>query len=120
MAAQPRRTNGRKALRLPYWKAEGVSGRKLELNQYFSEHGVDISLLNETHLESYQALWFGNHIYQWTNFPTPGVGTGFLFRKGIDNYAVPVLSLQHLEATVMHLVLANRPVKLLAAYLSPT
>jgi hypothetical protein len=32
---------------------------------------------------------------------------------------VPVWGLQHLEATAIHLVLATRPVKLVAAYLSP-
>jgi hypothetical protein len=45
MAARPRRTPG-KALRLPSWNADGVRGRKLELEQFLSEHGVDISLLN--------------------------------------------------------------------------
>jgi hypothetical protein len=38
----------------------------------------------------------------------------------IDHYAVPVSALQHLEATAIHLVFATRPVKLVAAYLSPT
>jgi hypothetical protein len=33
---------------------------------------------------------------------------------------VPVSGLQHLEAIAIHLVLATRPVKLAAAYLSPT
>jgi hypothetical protein len=33
---------------------------------------------------------------------------------------VPVSDLRHLEATAIHSVLANRPVKILAAYLSPT
>jgi endonuclease/exonuclease/phosphatase family metal-dependent hydrolase len=37
------------------------------------------------------------------------------YRSGIDHYAV-----QHLEATAIHLMLATRPVKLVAAYLSPT
>jgi hypothetical protein len=37
---------------------------------------------------------------------------------GIDHYAVPVSGLQHLEATVIYLVLATSPVKL--TYLSPT
>jgi hypothetical protein len=46
MAVRPR-TNGRKALRLAYWNAGGVRGRKLELEQFLSEHDVDICLLNE-------------------------------------------------------------------------
>lgn len=43
-----------------------------------------------------------------------------IIRKGIDNYAVPISGLQHTEATAIHFVLANRTVKLLSAYLSPT
>jgi hypothetical protein len=46
--------------------------------------------------------------------------TTILVRRGIDLYAVPVSGLQHLEGTAIHLVLATRLVKLVAAYLSPT
>jgi hypothetical protein len=49
-----------------------------------------------------------------------GGGTAILVCRGIDHYAVPVAGLQHLEASAIHLVLATRPVKLAAAYLSPT
>jgi hypothetical protein len=49
MTVRPRRANGGKALRLGYWNADGVYGKKLELDQFLSEHGVDICLLNETH-----------------------------------------------------------------------
>jgi hypothetical protein len=56
---RPRKKGG-KALRLAYWNADGVGGRKLELEQFHGEHGVDICLLNETHLESGRALRFAN------------------------------------------------------------
>jgi hypothetical protein len=39
-----------KALRLACWNADGVPGRKLELEYFLSQHGVDIRLLTETHL----------------------------------------------------------------------
>jgi hypothetical protein len=52
--------------------------------------------------------------------PGGGGGTAILFHRGIDHYAVPVSVLQHLEATAIHLVLATRPVKIVAVYLSPT
>jgi exonuclease III len=118
MAARPRRTQG-KALRLTCWNADGVRGRKLELEQLLSEHGVDICLLNETHLDSVRALRFANFVCHRTDRPTPGGGTEILVRKGIDHYAVPVTGWQYLEATAIHLVLATRPVKLVSAYLSP-
>jgi hypothetical protein len=105
--------NGGKALRLAYWNVDGVRGKKLE--QFLSEHGVDICLLNETHLESGRALRFVNCVCHRTDRPTRGGSKVRFVRRGIDYYAVPVSGLQHLEATAMHLVLATRPVKLVAA-----
>jgi len=55
MAARPRRTVRGKALRLACWNADGVRGRKLELEHFLSQHGVDICLLSETFLNSDQA-----------------------------------------------------------------
>jgi hypothetical protein len=119
MAARPRRAPG-KALRLACWNADGVRGRKLELEQFLSEHGVDICLRNETHLVSERALKFANYVCHRTDRPTPGGGKAILVHKGIDQYAVPVSGLQYLEATAIHLVLATRLVKLVSAYLAPT
>jgi hypothetical protein len=38
-------------MRLACWNADGVGGRKLELEHFLSQHGVDISLLSETFLK---------------------------------------------------------------------
>jgi hypothetical protein len=111
MAARPRRTQG-KVLRLACWNADGVRGRKLELEHFLSEHSVDICLLNETYLVLERALRFANYVCQSTDRPTPGGGTANLVHKGIDHYAMPVSGLQYLQATAIHLVLATRPVKL--------
>jgi hypothetical protein len=119
MAARPRRTPV-KTLRLTCWNADDERGRKLELEQFLSEHGVDIWLLNETHLVAERAIRFANYICHRTERPTPGGGTAILVHKGIDHYAVPVSGLQYLEATAIHLVLATKPVKLVSAYLAPT
>jgi hypothetical protein len=55
------------------------------------------------------------------NEPTAlGGGIAILVLLGIYHYAMPVSGLQNLEATAINLVLATRPVKLVAAYLSPT
>jgi hypothetical protein len=110
----------RKAVRLACWKADDVRGRKFELENFLSEHGIDICLLRETRLESGRALRFANYVCHWTDRLARGGGTVILFHRGIDHYAVPVWGLQHLEASVMHVVLANRSVKVLAAYLLPT
>ena len=42
MAARLRRTERAKALRLACWNADGVRGRKLELEHFLNQHGVDI------------------------------------------------------------------------------
>jgi hypothetical protein len=33
-----------KTLRLACWNADGVRGRKFELDKFFGQHGVDMSL----------------------------------------------------------------------------
>jgi hypothetical protein len=100
----------RKTLRLAYWKADSVYSNKLELEQFLSEHGVNIFLLNETHLESERALRFAIYVCHWTDRPTWEGGIAILVCRGIDHYAVPVLGLQYLEATAIHLELATRQV----------
>jgi hypothetical protein len=119
MAALPRRTPG-KVLRLACWNADGVLGMKLELEQFLSEHGVDICLLNETHLVAKRALRFANYVCHRTDRPTPGGGSAIFVHKGIDHHAVQVSGLQYLEATAIHLVLATRPVKLVSVNIAPT
>jgi hypothetical protein len=104
---------------MAYSNSDGVRDRKLGLKQFLSEHGVVICLLNETHFKSGWALKFANYEYHRTDRPTPG-GTAIFVHKGIGLYAVPVLGLQYLEATAIHIVLATRPVKLVSAHLSPT
>jgi hypothetical protein len=116
LAVRPR-THAEKSLAAACWNAAGVRGKNLEMEECLSEHGVDIFLLNETNLELDRALSFANYVCQRTDRPTRGRGTEILVRRSIDQYAVPVSSLQQLEATAIHPVLATRTVKLVAAYL---
>jgi len=120
MAARPRRTERCKALRLVCWKAVGVRGRKLELEHYLSQHGVDICLLNETLLNPGQACRLANYVCHRTEKPTTGGGTAILVRRGIDHNSVTIPGLTHLEATAIQVTLAGKPVLILAAYLSPS
>jgi hypothetical protein len=120
MTARPRKANGGKALRLAYWNADGIRGRKLELHQFLSEHGVGICLLNERHLESGRPFRLTKCVCHRTDRQARGGCTAILVRSVIDHCAVPVSGLRHLEETAIHLVLASRPVKIVAAYLSPT
>jgi endonuclease/exonuclease/phosphatase family metal-dependent hydrolase len=116
MDVRPRANEG-KASRLAYWNADGVRGNNTELENLLSELSVDICILNKTHLESGRALKFANYICHRTAL---GGGTSILVRRGMVHYAVSVSGLEHLEATAIHLVLATRLLKFVAAYLSPS
>ena len=96
-----------------------MRGRKLELEHFFSQHVVDMSL-NETFLKPDQAFRLANYVCHSTDRPTSGDGTAILDRRGIVHHSVPVSGLTHLEATAVHVTLAGRTVKIFAAYLSPS
>ena len=118
MAARPRRTARCRALRLSCWNADGVRGRKPELENFLSQHGVDICFLSETFLNRGQDFRLANDVCHCTDTPTARGGTAILVRRGIVHNSVPVPGLTHLEATALQLTLAVRPVKILAAHLS--
>ena len=120
MSARPRRTVRGKALRLACWNADGVRGRKLELEHFLSQHCVDICLLSETFLNPGESFRLANYVCQRTDRPTAGGGTALLVRRGITHYSVTVPGLNQLEATAIPIMLADRPVNVLAAYLSPS
>jgi len=120
MAARPRRTVWSKALRLFCWNADRVRGRRLELEHFLSQHGVNICLLSETFLKARQAFLLVNYVCHRTDRPTAGGGTTILVRRGIYHHSVHVSGLTHLEATAIQVILASRMVKILAAYLSPS
>jgi len=90
-----------------------MRGRKLELEHFRSQHGVDICLLIETFLNPGQAFRLPNYVCHRTDRPTAGGGTAILVRRGIVHYSVPVPVLTHLEATAIQVTLAGRPVKIL-------
>jgi len=62
MAARPRRTERAKPLQLACWSADGVRGRKLELEHYLNQHGVDICLLSETFLNPGKTFQLANYV----------------------------------------------------------
>ena len=62
MAARPRRTDKGKTLRLAYWNANGVRGKEEELVQFLSEEGIDICLLNKTHLRGGESFHMANYV----------------------------------------------------------
>ena len=78
MAAQLRWTNRIRALLLTCWNTDGVHGRKLELDHFFRQHHVDISLLNETPLRPGEVCRFANYIGHRADRLTEGGRTAVL------------------------------------------
>jgi hypothetical protein len=107
MAAGPRRTDWGKALCLACWNADGVRGRKLELEHILNQHGVDICLLRNTFLNPVQALRLANYVCHRTDRPTQGRGTTIIVRRGIVHHSVPVPGLTQLEATDIQTTMAE-------------
>jgi len=110
MAARPRKTERCKELRLVCWNADGMRGRKLELQHFLSQHGVDICLLSETFLKPGQAFRFAKYVYHRTDRPAAGGGRAILVSRGIVHHSVSVPGLTHLEATAIQVTLAGKPV----------
>jgi hypothetical protein len=109
ISVRPRRTKGRRALRLAYWNVEGVSSKNVEPEQLLCEHGDDICVQNETCLQSILAMRFTNHVCHRADNPTQRGKSAIIFRGVIDHNALPVWGMQHLEVTAIHLVFKNRP-----------
>ena len=97
-----------------------MRGRKVELEHFLNQHGVDICLLSETFLKHGQAFRLANYVCYRTDSPTVGGRTAILVRCGIAHHSVPIPGLTHLEATAIQVTMAGKPVKILAAYLSPS
>jgi exonuclease III len=99
---------------LACWNADGVRGKKQELDHFLGQHGIDICLLTKTHLRSGDVFRMANYVCHRNDRVTVGDGTAILVRCDTDHYAVPVHGLQHLEATAIQILLAKMPVKILA------
>ena len=97
-----------------------MRSRKLELEHFLSQHSVDICLLSETFLNSGPAFLLANYVCHRTDRTTAGGGTAVLVRRVITHHSVPVTGLTQLEPTAIQIMLAGRPVKVLAEYLSPS
>jgi hypothetical protein len=95
-----------------------VCGKKLELEHFLNQRGVDLYLLSETFLNPEQAFRPANYVCHRRQ--TGGGGTVILIRRGIVRYSVSFAGLTHMEATAIPVMLAGKPVNILALYLSPS
>jgi len=74
MAARPRRTERGKAFHLACWKEDGVRGRKLEMERFINQHGVEICLSSEVFLNPGQAFRLVNYVCHHKDRLTAGAG----------------------------------------------
>jgi len=51
-----------KALRLACCNADGIGGRKQELDYFLGQHEIDMCLLTETHLRAGDVFWMANYV----------------------------------------------------------
>ena len=79
--------------------ADGICGRKLELEHFLSQHGVIICLLSELLLRPGQVLHLANCVCHHTERITAGSGIAVLARWVTVDDAVTVVVLTHLVAT---------------------
>ena len=119
MAALPRRTIRVK----PCASLAGIlteCGAEKSRWSTFSTNSVDICLLSETFLNSGKAYQLANYVCHRTDRPSTGGGKAVPVRRDIVQHSVPVPGLNYLEATAIQVIMAGRPVKILAPYLSPS
>jgi len=72
MAARPRRKEQAKPLPLACWNADGVRGRKLEMEYFLKQHGIDFCLLSEAFLNPGQAFRLASYVCHRTDRLTTG------------------------------------------------
>ena len=101
MAARPWRTERRKSLRLACWNADGVRGKKLELQNFLSQHGVDICLLSETFFNTEQPFRLANYVCHRTDRQTLEGSTAIQACRAIVHNSVPVPGLTHMKTTAI-------------------
>jgi hypothetical protein len=77
-----------------------------------------ICLLIENQLRSGYVFRLANYVCHRNDRLTEGGETAMRVCRGIDRHALPVQGLQYLEATAIQIMMANKPVKILAVFLS--
>jgi hypothetical protein len=105
IATCPRRTERYKVLCLACWNANGVRGRKLELEHFLNPD---------------QAFRLANYVCQCTDRLAAGDDSAIQGSRGIVHHSVPVPSLTHLEANAIQVILTDKPVQIITPYLSPS
>jgi predicted urease superfamily metal-dependent hydrolase len=78
-----------------------------------SQHRVNVCLLIETHLRSGETFQMANYVCHHTDQLTEGGRTAILVHWGRDHYTVPIQGVRYLEATVIQVMLASKPMKIL-------
>lgn len=85
MATQTKNRN----LKFVYWNADGVQGKKPELQHFIEEEDVDVMLLGETWLRNNHNFKIPNyHTYRTDRLQQPRGGTAILIKRSITIISV--------------------------------
>jgi hypothetical protein len=77
-------------------------------------------LLTETCLRPGGVFRLANYVCHCNDRLTEEGRKAILVHRRINNHAVPVQGLEYLEATAIQVMLASKPLKIMAVYLSPS
>lgn len=111
---------GNKQLRILYWNAEGIKGRKHEFTHILKELDVDVALLNETFLKPQMNFKLAGYKVYRSDRPTDqGGGTAVVVRHNLNHHEVITPTLTSIEANAIQLDLKTGPLRLIAAYKQP-
>ena len=84
-----------------------MRGRKLELEHFLNQHGVEICILSKTFLNLGKAFRLANYVSNRTDRATAGGGTAIMVRRGLAHHSVPIPGLTHLEATAIQVTMVG-------------
>ncbi|GJQ69445.1 hypothetical protein Trydic_g10031 [Trypoxylus dichotomus] len=107
-------------LQIAFWKANGLTTKKTELEEFVQRHQLDADHIGKTHLTASNRLTLPNfRVYRSNREDPRGRDTAILVKSTIEHHADLVLDLINIVATAVTVNLATGPVKLVAAYKVP-
>ena len=94
--------NTAQQLRLVYWNANGLRTKRNDLELFARHHGLDVILVNETHLRAgCRANISGYTLHRDDRTDRQGGGTAVYIRSQMKHYKEPTPALERAEATII-------------------
>lgn len=102
------------------WNAEGIKGKKTEIEHFISQYNVDILLANETHLRGGERFRLRNMVsYRTDRQLQQGGGTAIFLRRSFIHHQEVIPPLTDMEATAVTISTSMGQITFVATYLRP-